>query len=168
MFACAQLDDKKLELLRVGPYRKPTVLTPQSDPLRASQLLLDNFAYLVNRYLQDPHKRILSDQSSTNQVLSELMNLQADMHKLSYQSTAKELDAIVTRVIALHEMVKDWLRLEAFAQRGFRAQYIANYLGQVKAIMSYAAQRAHCTGPGTLSSAHAASNVKVHVLQASR
>jgi uncharacterized lipoprotein YddW (UPF0748 family) len=156
MFACAQLDDKKLELLRVGPYRKPTVLTPQSDPLRASQLLLDNFVSLVNRYLQEGQKRILSDQSSTNEVVAEIMSLQADMHKLTYKSPPSQLDAIVARVISLHETVKDWLRLEAFAQRGFRAQYIANYLGQVKAIMSYAAQRAHCSTGNVLSSAAAA------------
>lgn len=151
MFACAQLDDKKLELLRLGPYRRQTILTPQSDPLRASQLLLDNFAYLVNRYLQDPRKRILSDQSSTNQVLSDLMALQAEMHKLTYNSTPGELDTVVVHVGSLQDQVKDWLRLEAFAQRGFRAQYIANYLEQVKSIMSYAAQRAHCGNGSKLS-----------------
>ncbi|HMO22655.1 MAG TPA: hypothetical protein PKC98_16980, partial [Candidatus Melainabacteria bacterium] len=42
----------------------------------------------------------------------------------------------------LHNTVKEWLRLEAFIQRGFRAQYIVDYLGQVEAILSYASHRA--------------------------
>ncbi len=46
----------------------------------------------------------------------------------------------------LHETIKNWLRLEAFVQRGFRAQYIVGYLGQVEAILSYAAHKGRSGG----------------------
>ncbi len=42
--------------------------------------------------------------------------------------------------------MKNWLRLEAFIQRGYRAQYIVNYLAQVEAILSYAAHKAQTSG----------------------
>lgn len=142
IFAAAQLDDAKLNLLRLGPYRKNALLTPQSYPVRASRLLIDDFAAMVNRYLQDPRKHILSDQASTNQVLSEIMALQRELHRLSDTSSPGEIEAVAKQVNALHTAVKDWLRLEAFVERGFRAQYIANYLSQVNAILSYAAHKA--------------------------
>ena len=66
MFAAAHLDDKKVNLLKLGPYRRQPLLTPQSEPIRASRLLVDDFAAMVNRYLQDPKKHILSDQASTD------------------------------------------------------------------------------------------------------
>jgi hypothetical protein len=64
------------------------------------------------------------------------------MHQLSDNATPADLDCVSKEIISLHKMIKEWLRLEAFVQRGFRAQYIANYLSQVEAIMSYAAHKA--------------------------
>lgn len=142
LFAVAQLDDAKLNLLKVGPYRKQALLTPQSAPIRASRLLVDDFASMVNRYLQDPQKHILSDQASTNEVLSQIMAIQRDLHRLSEDAKPADVDAIASQVAALHANIREWLRLEAFVQRGFRAQYIANYLNQVQAILQYASHRA--------------------------
>lgn len=142
MFAVAQLDEKKLEILKMGPYRKQPLLTPQSQPVRASRLLVDDFAAMVNRYLQDPKKRILSDQASTNEVLQQLMDVQRQMHALNDGADPAKIESVSKQIVSLHNLIKDWLRLEAFVQRGFRAQYIANYLSQVEAIMSYAAHRA--------------------------
>ncbi len=142
IFAAAQLDDHKLNLLRLGPYRKQALFTPQSFPVRASRLLLDDFAAMVNRYLQDPRKHILSDQASTNEVLSQIMTIQRDLHRLSETAPPAEIAAVAKQVSTLHRAVKEWLRLEAFVERGFRAQYIANYLNQVEAILSYAAHKA--------------------------
>lgn len=34
--------------------------------------------------------------------------------------------------------MKDWLRIDAFAQRGFRAQYMLSYLAQIESILTYA------------------------------
>lgn len=141
MFAAAHLDDKKMNVLEVGPYRRQPILTPQSEPLRAAQLLIDNFAGLVNRYLSDPSKHILSDRSSTNDVLMQIDAIQKSLHHLSKKSTADEIEAVNKDVASLHETIKNWLRLEAFIQRGYRAQYITSYLGQVEAILSYAAHK---------------------------
>ncbi len=91
LFAVAQLDDKKANILKSGPYRKAPILTPQSEPLKATRLLIDDFASLVNRYLQDPKKHILSDQASTNEVLVQLDQVQKDLHHLSFTSTPAEL-----------------------------------------------------------------------------
>lgn len=147
MFAVAQLDDKKVGLLKSGPYRKATVLTPQSEPMRASRMLVDDFANMVNRYLQDPQKRILSDQASTNDVLSQIEQVQREVRTLTPKSSAAQIDAVVSDITNLHESVKNWLRLEAFIQRGYRAQYIVNYLGQVEAILNYASHKAKFAMP---------------------
>ncbi len=141
-FAAAHLDDSKLNMLKVGPYRRQTLLTPQSQPIRASRFLMDDFAAMVNRYLQDPRKHILADTASTNDVLSQIDTLQRKMRELTNNTSSNELDLVIDDVEHLHDTVKQWLRLEAFIQRGFRAQYIVNYLSQVEAILSYASHRA--------------------------
>lgn len=142
MFAVAQLDDKKVNILHMGPYRRTPLLTPQQDPLKASRLLIDDFAALVNRYLQDPQKHILSDQASTNEVLATIESVQRQLHELRSQASAQDIAEANKNVINLQNMVRDWLRIEAFVQRGFRAQYITSYLSQVQAILSYAAHHA--------------------------
>lgn len=142
MFAVAQLDDKKVNVLHLGPYRRMPLLTPQSDPLRASRLLMDDFAALVNRYLQDPQKHILSDQASTNEVLQQIEGVQRQMHELRPMATAQEIADVNKNVVNLQNNVRNWLRIEAFVQRGYRAQYISSYLSQVQAILSYASHKA--------------------------
>jgi uncharacterized lipoprotein YddW (UPF0748 family) len=141
MFAMAHLDDKKMNVLKLGPYRRAPILTPQSDPIRASRLLVDDFASMVNRYLQDPKKKILSDQASTNDVMIQIVELQKKMHALPAHPPAEEVEAVRKDVMALHSTIREWLRLEAFIQRGYRAQYIVNYLDQVEAILSYAGHK---------------------------
>jgi len=148
LFAVAQLDDKKVNILKSGPYRKAPILTPQSEPLKATRLLIDDFCAMVNRYLQDPQKHILSDQASTNEVLVEIDQIQKRLHHLSSHSSPAEIEAVCKDVSSLHETIKNWLRLEAFIQRGYRAQYIVSYLGQVEAILSYAAHKGR-TGSNT-------------------
>jgi uncharacterized lipoprotein YddW (UPF0748 family) len=138
IFAAAHLDDKKMKVLMAGPYRRQPLLTPQSDPLRASRMLVDDFAAMVNRYLQDPKKRIMSDQASTNNVLMQIEAIQKEMHSLNAQSSPDQIEAVKQDVVQLHTAITNWLRLEAFTQHGFRAQYIVSYLGQVEAILSYA------------------------------
>ncbi len=141
MFAAAHLDDKKMNVLKLGPYRRQPILTPQSDPIRASRMLVDDFATMVNRYLQDPKKKILSDQASTNDVVIQIVDLQKKMHALPAHPSADEIESVNKDVASLHSTIREWLRLEAFIQRGFRAQYIVNYLGQVEAILSYASHK---------------------------
>ncbi len=144
LFAAAQLDDKKINILKSGPYRRDPILTPQSDPVRASRILTDDFANLVNRYLHAPQKHILSDQASTNDVISQIEHIQKSVHQLSANASAAQLDELHQDISNLHETIKNWLRLEAFIQRGYRAQYIVNYLAQVEAILSYASHKAKC------------------------
>jgi cytochrome P450 len=105
-------------------------------------LLVDDFAAMVNSYLQDPKKHILSDQASTNDVLQQIDAIQKTMHSLNSKSSPEQLESVNKDVTSLHNTIKEWLRLEAFIQRGFRAQYIVSYLGQVEAILSYASHRA--------------------------
>jgi uncharacterized lipoprotein YddW (UPF0748 family) len=141
IFAAAHLDEKKSRVLKSGPYRKQPTMTPQSEPLRASRLLVDDFAAMVNRYMADPKKHIMSDQASTNDVLMQIENLQHTLRALNSQSSVDQIEAANKDVLTLHNTMKNWLRLEAFIQRGYRAQYIVSYLGQVEAILSYAGHK---------------------------
>lgn len=147
-FAVAHLDDARLNVLKLGPYRRQTLLTPQSQPIRASRFLMDDFSAMVNRYLQDPKTHILSDTASTNDVLNQLESVQKNMHQLTPNSTGDQIETVQKDVTRLHDTIKEWLRLEAFIQRGFRAQYIVNYLSQVEAILSYAAHKAKIDAKG--------------------
>ena len=104
-------------------------------------MLLDDFSTMVNGYLQDPKKKILSDQASTNDVIIQIVELQKKMHALANHPSADEIEAVNKDVNSLHSTIREWLRLEAFIQRGYRAQYIVNYLGQVEAILSYASHK---------------------------
>lgn len=147
LFAVAQLDDKKLDLLKIGPYRRQAVMTPQENPIRATNLLVDDFVATVNRYMQDPSKRVISDTASTNEVTQEIEKLQKETHKLSQQATPQEIDKLKQQVLHLHNLIKEWLRIDAFAQRGFRAQYIISYLGQIESILTYAEHKAATQPP---------------------
>lgn len=142
LFAVAQLDDKKLDLLKVGPYRRQAVMTPQSNPIKATTLLVDDFVSTVNRYMQDPAKRVISDTATTNQVVQEINRLLSQTHSLSTQASLREIDEVKKQVLNLHNLMKDWLRIDAFAQRGFRAQYILSYLSQIESILTYAGHKA--------------------------
>ncbi len=123
-------------------------MTPQAEPIKASRLLVDDFAAMVNRYLQDPKKRIMSDTASTNDVVNQIDSVQKSVHALNNKSSSEAIESTLHDVTALHNTCKEWLRLEAFIKRGFRAQYIANYLSQVEAILSYASQHAKLQLPG--------------------
>ncbi|HNB21455.1 MAG TPA: family 10 glycosylhydrolase, partial [Candidatus Melainabacteria bacterium] len=153
MFAVAHLDDKKQNVLKVGPYRKQPLLTPQAEPLKAGRLLVDDFAAMVNRYLQDPRTHILSDQASTNDVLTQIDGIQRSLHQLSSSASSDEIESVLKDVTSLHSTIKNWLRLEAFIQRGFRAQYIASYLSQVEAILSYASHKVKSQMPAPIAGA---------------
>ncbi|HEY9792237.1 MAG TPA: family 10 glycosylhydrolase [Candidatus Obscuribacterales bacterium] len=155
MFAVAHLDDKKINVLRLGPYRRLPVLSAEQDPLRASRLLIDNFSSLVNRYLQDPQKHILSDQASTNDVLSQIDSVQRQIHELKPSAAPTEIADAARAVANLESAVKNWLRIEAFVQRGYRAQYITDYLSQIEAVLSYASQ--HAKTQATIAAAASAS-----------
>jgi hypothetical protein len=85
--------------------------------------------------------------------------VQRSVHQLSSKSTADEIDVLRHNVSDLHESVKNWLRLEAFIQRGYRAQYIVNYLAQVEAILSYASHRAKCESNPALSEVPSAKGI---------
>ena len=74
------------------------------------------------------------------------------MHGLKNNSSASEIDSVNKEIERLHNTVREWLRLEAFIQRGYRAQYIANYLGQVEAILSYASHKAKVQSSSVVSS----------------
>ena len=141
LFAVAQLDDDKIRLLKLGPYRKPTVLTPQSQPIEATKLLFKDFSTMVYKYLQDPHKHIMSDQASTNDVLYKIRVIQSKLDKMDNNANSTQIDDVASDIKILADTVNNWLRLEAFIKRGFRAQYIANYLTQVSSILSYAEQK---------------------------
>jgi len=142
LFAVAQLDDKKLNLLKIGPYRHQALMTPQSNPIRATTLLVDDFVSIVNRYMQDPRKRVISDTASTNEVIQEINNVQKAAHALDTHANPDEIEKVKQQVVRLHSLTKDWLRIDAFAQRGFRAQYIISYLGQIESILTYAKHKA--------------------------
>lgn len=145
-FAVAQLDDKKLELLRLGPYRKQAVMNPQANPLRACTLLVDDFVATVTRYMQDPKKRVISDTASTNEVVTEIGRMQKMAHAITGHGEPNEIDALKNEILHLRSLIKDWLRIDAFAQRGFRAQYIVSYLAQIESILSYAKHKAITQG----------------------
>ncbi len=142
LFAVAQLDDNKVTVLQMGPYRRMPLLTAQQDPLRASRVLIDNFAAMVDRYLRDPQKHILSDQASTNDVLMQIEAVQRQLHALRATATNSEITDAERAVTALSSSVKNWLRIEAFVQRAYRAQYITSYLDQLQAELRYASNRA--------------------------
>jgi hypothetical protein len=65
---------------------------------------------------------------------------------LPVNPSADQIEELRKDVLSLHETIKNWLRLEAFIQRGYRAQYIVNYLAQVEAILSYAEHKAKTSG----------------------
>ncbi|MBX9685101.1 MAG: family 10 glycosylhydrolase [Candidatus Obscuribacterales bacterium] len=147
LFAVAQLDDKKLNLLKIGPYRKQAIMTPQSDPIKASTLLVDDFVATVNRYMQDPSKRVISDTASTNEVVQEIDKMQKSAHELNSKSAPADIENLKKEIVHLRALIKDWLRIDAFAQRGFRAQYIISYLAQIESILTYAGHKASTHGP---------------------
>lgn len=152
MFAVAQLDEKKSGVLQLGPYRRPPVMTPQSDPIRAATIIFDGFAKSIGRYVQDPERPIISDRSMTNEVLSQIDSIQRSLHALqAARPSSGQIVALSTQIGLLDKSVKDWLSLESFVKRDPRARYITSYLGQATSLLTYAAHKANiqANGPKT-------------------
>ncbi|MBY0357629.1 MAG: family 10 glycosylhydrolase [Candidatus Obscuribacterales bacterium] len=141
MFAVAQLDDTKSSLLRLGPYRRAPLMTPQADPLGAVRLIFDNFAQAVSRYAQDPERPIVSDRANTNEVLNQIESIQKLLHSLPAENKVEDLIAVDSQLSSLENNLTDWLAIDSFVKRAPRALYISSYLKQARAILSYAAHR---------------------------
>jgi uncharacterized lipoprotein YddW (UPF0748 family) len=141
MFAAAQLDDNKSSVLQLGPYRKSPLMTPQSDPVRAATLIFDNFAKSISRYVQDPERPIISDRSSTNEILTQTEALQKTLHATPNNANADQLSALADQLAYLNTSVKDWLAIESFAKRAPRANYISTTIDQANYILTYAAHK---------------------------
>lgn len=149
MFAVAQLDEKKSGMLQLGPYRRPPVMTPQSDPLRAATLIFDGFAKSIGRYVQDPERPIISDRALTNEVLAQIDSIQRQLHSMqSGRSTGTQIIALSAQIGSLDKSVRDWLSLESFVKRDPRARYITSYLAQATSLLSYAAHKANTQSGG--------------------
>ncbi len=143
MFAVAQLDEKKSGVLQLGPYRRPPVMTPQSDPLRATTLIFDGFAKMIGRYVQDPERPIVSDRSITNEVLTQTDSIQRSLHTMQAgRPSSAQIASLSKQISALDQSVKEWLSLESFVKRDPRARYITSYLGQATSLLTYAAHKA--------------------------
>ncbi|MBX9573246.1 MAG: family 10 glycosylhydrolase [Candidatus Obscuribacterales bacterium] len=141
MFAAAQLDDKKSSVLQLGPYRKSPLMTPQADPIRAATLIFDGFSRSITRYVQDPERPIVSDRSSTNEILTQTELIQRQLHSFPANATPEQIGAVATQINALDISVKEWLAIENFARRSPRANYISTYIDQANAILTYAAHK---------------------------
>lgn len=141
MFAAAQLDDKKQSLLQLGPYRKSPLMTPQADPIRAATLIFDGFSRSISRYVQDPDRPIVSDRSTTNEILTQTESIQRQLHSFPTNASPEQIGAVATQLNALDLSVKEWLAIETFAKRAPRANYISTYIDQANAILTYAAHK---------------------------
>ncbi len=141
MFAAAQLDDNKTNVLQIGPYRKSPLMTPTSDPIRAATLIFDSFARSISRYVQDPERPIVSDRASTNEILTQTESIQRTLHAMRPDADATQIASISNSLNALNSSVKDWLAIEAFAKRAPRANYISTTIDQANYILTYAAHK---------------------------
>lgn len=139
MFAVAQLDENKTSLLKMGPYRRAPLMTPQADPIAAVKLIFDNFARAVGRYATDPERPIVSDRASTNEVLCRIETIQRQLHSMPTNAGGEQITAMSNTINELNSTVADWLATDTFAKRTPRALYITSYLDQARAILSYAA-----------------------------
>ncbi|MBX9690291.1 MAG: family 10 glycosylhydrolase [Candidatus Obscuribacterales bacterium] len=141
MFAAAQLDDNKSNVLQLGPYRKSPLMTPTSDPVKAATLVFDSFAHSISRYVQDPERPIVSDRASTNEILTQTEAIQRILHSMPTNASAEQLNSISSLLNALNISVKDWLAIESFAKRAPRANYISTTIEQANYILNYAAHK---------------------------
>ena len=116
-------------------------MTPQADPIRAATLIFDGFARSVSRYILDPERPIVSDRAVTNDVLTQIDEIQQKLHGLPATPPPSDLENLATQVSRLDSVIKDWLAIESFAKRGPRAQYITSYIGQASSLLTYAAHK---------------------------
>lgn len=137
LFAAAQLDDNKINILRLGPYNKPALMTPQANPLKACTILMDRFSEQLNRYIQHPDRPISASRASTNAILLAVETLQKAFHITDSTTSFEQIANLQQQVSDLGIDLKDLLELDIFAQRSNRAKYISSQLGQIEAILAY-------------------------------
>jgi uncharacterized lipoprotein YddW (UPF0748 family) len=141
MFAAAQLDENKMSLLQIGPYRKPPLMTPQSNPVRAATIVIDSFARSISRYVQDPERPIIADRALTNDILTQTESIQKILHAMPANASTAQIAAVADLIDSLNTSVKDWLSIETFAKRAPRANYISSTINQASYILGYAAHK---------------------------
>ena len=145
LFAVDQINnDQHLRLLVLGPYRSKAVLSPSSKPVLAAQLLFDTFADRVANCKGGicKTKPVLATKSEGDDLLAEVEAIQQDLHQLKESASQAELEAIIARLNSLQDKLKEWLRLETLVHRNARVDYLMLKLDNVRAVLTYGAQRA--------------------------
>jgi uncharacterized lipoprotein YddW (UPF0748 family) len=143
-FAVDQInDDQHLRLLAEGPYRTKSVMSPSSHPVLAAQMLFDSFADRVESCKNGMcAKPILAGKDEGDAVLGEIYAIGQDLHKLKESASQADITAMIARLDNLQSDLKEWTRLELLVHRSARVDYLMLKLDNVRAVLTYGAQRA--------------------------
>ncbi len=133
LFATEHLDSRKEELLRKGPFREATILTPYANPLLACQKLLEEFSLIIDKFVAGKTLSVLADSQTRKEVYYLTQELKNDFQSF----TPEKSNDIEKKLVILQLKVKDWLSLEKYLDRDERATYISTYLDQVKTLLHY-------------------------------
>ena len=132
-FAVEHLDDLKSSILRNGPFRERTILTPDSEPLLACQKLVSEFSTLIQSLFADDHSSVLSISKEQNELYALIKKLESDFNEYD----PKNINEIKKTLTELQLKLQNILSLEKYLDREQRAMYITSYLSQLKTLLNY-------------------------------
>jgi len=133
LFATEHLDTRKEELLRKGPFREETIIVPYNDPLLSCQKLLEEFSFIIDKFVAGKSLLVLADSQTRKDVYYLTQELKNDFKNF----TPEKSNDIEKKLTSLQLKVKDWLSLEKYLDRDERAVYISTYLDQVRTLLHY-------------------------------
>ena len=141
-FATAQLDVEKIKYLKLGPNRKPAIMSPHSLPVRGTQLMFDEFAACIYKCSGGTCKPVLATQAEDSQILVQIEEVRQALMQVNDNSKASDLEVVMPKIEELQKSINKWLSLESMVNRSLRVAYLNNSLNDVKAVLTYAIQRA--------------------------
>ena len=133
LFAAGHLDAQKTILLQNGPFREKTVISLFSSPVKASEILLNEFSSIVEKISSNKNISVLSESHEQKEIYDLTGELKKDFENFSSDKVIN----IKGMLTELKLKVKSWLSLEKYLDRGQRAMYINSYLDQISILTNY-------------------------------
>ena len=140
IFAMAYLDPEKAELLAKGPYRFKEAQTPDKDPVKSAETLINEFCEKLNKIKLNSSKESLTYNYSLDRLIEEADIAQNNISSLLSQSNPENIADIIKRLQNLKYLTKNWLEREN-ETKPVRVKLLTGYLEQTITLLSYEQHR---------------------------
>lgn len=146
IFAMAHLCSEKSELLSIGPYKLKQARVPYKEPLRNSQILLEEFVSKLKELNPSTVNAYW-----INNIIAEADKVHSSFAKTIKKPTLTNIDKTLTDLKALETYVRNTLSLDLKLDKT-KINILTSYLFQSITLVSYSQHKQLINAPKTVTS----------------